>query len=345
MSKKNTIKILLDVVMTGILVLLYNSHVFALAFHEIAGLSLAGMFIIHCLFNKKWITSVTSKFFGKGLAPRVRIGYVINFLLLVSFTFIIISGILTSQVLFPSATENKDSVWRGIHHFFAAMSIILVGLHIGLHWGFITGMFKKIIRIPAKITKPLSIGLLVIILAFGCYSIATSSFRWWLVEPFGITEPHGQAPVVQQDDGAMTDAPATTDPNKAGDESKDGAGDYNDYQPKAGENKENTTTQAPDTSTDKAEGDTAGAGDYNDHQPKAGESKSGSTNQTSEGSTGTSGDYGSHPAGEKKSEEGDPAVIAHTAATYLSIFGVFAAIAYYIDKYLLKKRKSGPAQN
>jgi hypothetical protein len=66
--KKNIIKILLDVMMAAILVLLYNSHAISLAFHEIAGL-----FIIHCLLNKKWITAITAKFFNKSLAPRIRL--------------------------------------------------------------------------------------------------------------------------------------------------------------------------------------------------------------------------------------------------------------------------------
>ena len=48
-------------------------------------------------------------------------------------------------------------------------------------------MFKKMIRVPQKVSKPLSIILLFIIIVFGSYSIATSSFTEWLAAPF-ITE-------------------------------------------------------------------------------------------------------------------------------------------------------------
>ncbi|RDE25489.1 DUF4405 domain-containing protein [Parageobacillus thermoglucosidasius] len=91
------------------------------------------------MLNKKWIIAITAKFFTKSLAPRVRFGYIINFLLLLSFLLIVISGICTSQALFPFA-ESKDSPWRNIHHFFSAISIILVGIHLGLHWNFVSNV-------------------------------------------------------------------------------------------------------------------------------------------------------------------------------------------------------------
>ena len=185
--KKNIIKIILDVIMISILVLLYNSHVFAMAFHEITGLVIGSLFIIHCLFNKKWIAAITTKFFSKSLAPRIRIGYIIDLLLVISFLLIIISGIRTSQVLFPMLADGKDSPWRSVHHFFAGVSIILVGVHLGLHWDFVSNMLKKMLRIPQKVSKPLGIALLAIVLIYGAYSIPTSSFTGWLTEPFSST--------------------------------------------------------------------------------------------------------------------------------------------------------------
>lgn len=211
--KKNRIKILLDVVMAAILISLYNSHAFSMAFHEIAGLFLFGLFVIHCLLNIKWITAITGKCFSRSLAPRIRFIYIIDFLLLISFIFIIISGICTSQVLFPVA-DIKDSPWRDIHHFFGAISIILVGIHLGLHWNFVSSMFKKMIRVPQKVAKSLSMVLLIIVLVFGVYNIATTSFTGWLTAPF-ITE-------------AKSDANSGVKGNTS---------DTNAHTPKSGENK------------------------------------------------------------------------------------------------------------
>lgn len=201
--KKNIIKMILDIVMIVVLAMLYNSHVASMSFHEIAGLGIFGLFIIHCLLNVKWITSVSKRFFSTSLSPKVRLGYIVNLLLAITFIFAIISGIQTSQVLFPA--DSHGSIWRGIHHFCGAVSIILVGIHLGLHWTFISNMVKKIIPLKDVARKSISITLLIAVLAFGFYSIATSSFRSWLVEPFttqtkaGMTEQSSE----KVDDGKV----------------------------------------------------------------------------------------------------------------------------------------------
>lgn len=202
---KNTIKISLDVVMTVILLLLFNSHVYIMAFHEIVGLFICMLFIIHCLLNKKWISAITAKFSSKSLPSKVRFGYIIDLLLLISFLFIIISGIKTSQVLFPFIADAKDSPWRNIHHLFSGVSIILVGIHLGLHWNFVSDMFKKMIRIPQKISKPLSIILMLALLVFGSYSIATSSFKGWLTAPFTTESKSGKDSDVKENTNAASD--------------------------------------------------------------------------------------------------------------------------------------------
>ena len=256
MPKRNVIKLLLDIVMAGTLALLYNSHVFALGFHELAGLILAGLFVVHCLFNKGWIASVSARLLSKGLPIRVRIGYLIDALLAVTFGLIILSGILTSQVLFPAAVQNKNSAWRGIHHCAAAVSLILTGVHIGLHWRFIAGMGKKWFRMPAKLSRVLCLALLAALLSSGIYHIASGSFLPWLAEPFSRSAQ-------LQREGRP--------------------GDVGDRQPKSNENKEE----------------------------RRGESKS----------------------------EGSSAMGAlSTAATYLSIMSVFAAVAHYLNTVKILRR-------
>ena len=294
MNRKIIVRIILDAVMTCILVLLYNSHVFALAFHETGGLILSGLFIVHCMLNREWITSVTVRFFRKGLTPRVRAGYIINALLLIAFIFAVFSGIKTSQVLFPPAAENKDSVWRGIHHFSAAVSIMLAGAHIGMHRAFIAGILKRAVSLPAKVTRTVSIGLLAAMLSFGLYCIASGPFLSWLSEPFTSDEAHisrtEQNEAEDKDPGGGSIIPE--DAEKPGDESK---------------------------STDRGN---------NDRPPGNGRNSGINENESS----------GRHPEGEKKSEEGSAPVIISTAAEYFSVISVFAAVTYYTEKLIRRKR-------
>ena len=297
--KKNVIKMILDIVMIVILALLYNSHVAAMSFHEIAGLAICGLFIIHCLLNIKWIIGISKRFFSKSLALKVRIGYIVNLLLLVTFVFAVISGIQTSQVLFPA--DNHGSVWRGIHHFCGAISIILVGIHLGLHWGFISGMIKKVIRIKsAVIRKVVAMVLLVVVLSFGVYSISTSSFTNWIVEPFVTqvkTETHTERIGTEESTDTQTDN--AVDPEK----SEDGnvGGDMNDHTGREGENKPRPSTE------------TENNGGNNGTETKHDDST--------------------------KTVETSPAIVFGTIAKFISIMGIFAALTYYIEKFFKRKKK------
>ena len=182
LMKKSILKMSLDIVMIIVLVLLYNSHVANLIFHEVAGLLVCGLFVIHCLLNRKWIIDVSKKLCSKSLPFKTKFGYSLNILLCITFIILIISGINTSQILFPS--NSHGSIWRGIHHQAAALSIILVGVHIALHWSFIANMAKKTLHIPPTISSRICIIMVGIIFCFGSYNLITSNFKNWLIEPF-----------------------------------------------------------------------------------------------------------------------------------------------------------------
>lgn len=63
-----------------------------------------------------------------------------------------------------------------------------MGIHIGLHWSFVSKMFKNIIWYPKGLVKGLSMFLLLVVLSFGFYSISTSNFTRWLTTPFIVEE-------------------------------------------------------------------------------------------------------------------------------------------------------------
>ncbi|MDR0489331.1 MAG: DUF4405 domain-containing protein [Propionibacteriaceae bacterium] len=90
-----------------------------MAVREIAGSTLAGAFIFHCPINRKWIASISVRFFTTRVPSRVRVQYVCSCLLVVAFLLLLLSGIMTSQVLFSAIAAPKGSSWRGIHHCFA----------------------------------------------------------------------------------------------------------------------------------------------------------------------------------------------------------------------------------
>lgn len=178
--KKNWSKLILDLIMLMMFLLLFNKRVLGMGFHEIAGLCVGAVVIVHLLLNGKWITQITGKLLDSKLPPRTRILYLLNILLLIAVGMIIFSGAMISKVVF---SFNLPGPWKIIHYFCSAMAIILMGIHLGLHAKFLQGMGKKLIR-KREIPRLLSFLLCVGICTFGVYQLSTGSFSRWLTMPF-----------------------------------------------------------------------------------------------------------------------------------------------------------------
>lgn len=185
--KKNYIKIALDLFMFLFVILFYNKHTVGMNFHEIGGLIICLVFLVHIGINSRWIYSVSKKLFNKELPVKTRIGYAVNLLLLVSFSLIALSGVMISKTIFTSISGNR-LLWRNIHYFSSGLTIILLGIHIGLHIPFIKGMTKKIITIPQKISVVLMAIFMTLIIAFGSYSMVNSNFLGLITSPFVETQ-------------------------------------------------------------------------------------------------------------------------------------------------------------
>lgn len=208
--KKNIIRIALDIVMIILLILMYNAKVISITFHELGGLIVCGLFLVHKALNFKWITKVTKRLFDKTLPFKTKLGYAVDVLLLFAVAFIAVSGILISKVLFP-ALANGPGIMKQLHYFASAAAIILVGVHIGLHWYFISGMFKKKIKLPRPAAMALGSALLIVIIGYGCYSMATTDFSRWLTAPFtAAAEPGGFPERPALSDGTAPDAAQTS---------------------------------------------------------------------------------------------------------------------------------------
>ncbi|MDR1790199.1 MAG: DUF4405 domain-containing protein [Propionibacteriaceae bacterium] len=184
---KNVFKIVLDLILLVTATLLYHSQVLGLAFHEIAGLCIAGVIVIHLAFGWKSLVGTTKRLFAKGTPWRMRVRWIVGACLLVSFALIVVSGLFISEIVLPSSGGGRGGSWRVIHDFCAGLTIIFAGVHIGLHWDFVRGVGSKVLKIPANIARPLSYGLLAIVLAFGAFSLVTSNLASLLMTPFNGT--------------------------------------------------------------------------------------------------------------------------------------------------------------
>jgi len=172
------IKLILDACMITLLALMYQLRVVSIAFHEIGGLALLGLFLIHLLLSARWIRACTSRCFVKGTAGMVRARYIIGSLLLLSFLTVGVTGALISRVVFNIHALGD---FRMLHYFSSALAIVLLGVHLGLHVEFI---FGRLVRKGAnKIAKAVLAIVVAGMVAFGGYSLSTSSFLSYLTAP------------------------------------------------------------------------------------------------------------------------------------------------------------------
>lgn len=182
MNKKNVFKIILDFVMAIVLALMFRKMALGLNFHEIGGLVLLGVFVFHMILNWKWVTVTTRNVLKKETPKKIKICYFVDVLLVVCFFCIGISGVFISKVVFNINTL-QNVPWQMIHYTSSAVALLLVGIYLGLHVSFITGMLSKMLPGKGKPQKIIGIVLSVILIGFGAYSLKTTSYIQWITMP------------------------------------------------------------------------------------------------------------------------------------------------------------------
>lgn len=153
MSKQNKIKLLLD--LGAFIALLISSapHFTGAAIHEWLGVALSGAIIIHLLLNWNWIVQITSRLFTK-VARGQRFNYALNWGLFASGIMIVLSGLMISKTVVPffglSLPENIS--WKQLHELSTNITMVLMGLHVAVHWSWIVNMFKRLFT--PRVTSP-----------------------------------------------------------------------------------------------------------------------------------------------------------------------------------------------
>jgi hypothetical protein len=120
-----------------------------LVVHEWLGIAFGAAITTHLLLHWQWIVEVTKRFFSKA-QWSARINYILNALLFIDVTLIIFSGLMISEVALPLVGIQlaQSGIWRGLHGIVANLFMVLVGLHVALHWQWIVNMFKRFALIP-----------------------------------------------------------------------------------------------------------------------------------------------------------------------------------------------------
>lgn len=180
-SKKTIFKLIFDLCMFITLMILYKKNIISLDFHEIAGLVVLGAMLIHVLINGGWVKAVTGKIFQKGFSTKQKVNWIVDFLELITVIGLIVTSLLINKRTFPAIGNHKEL--NPYHFFFAAVLLVLVGIHVGLHFSFIKNSIGGVKK-SSVVSRIIFIIAGVISGGFGIYSICTTGFLRWIKAPF-----------------------------------------------------------------------------------------------------------------------------------------------------------------
>lgn len=136
----------LDVALAGAFVLVLEEHFTGLNWHELIGVGFAIGLLVHFILHWRWVFTMTKTFFRK-LFHESRLNYLLNLVLLVDLAVIIVTGIGISRTLGLELGLDRSlsSSFEQWHRLASNFSLLLVGLHVAIHWKWIVSHARRYI--------------------------------------------------------------------------------------------------------------------------------------------------------------------------------------------------------
>ena len=143
-------RLVIDVILTISFIALMSTTLTGQFLHEWWGTLLILIVVVHLLAQWDWATSLTRGFLSR-LAPRVRVNYLLNWLLFVAAVLVLASGLLISQSVLPTlhlvAGGRNSSIygfWHQMHTLSASVVLVLAAVHLGLNWRWVVNANQQI---------------------------------------------------------------------------------------------------------------------------------------------------------------------------------------------------------
>lgn len=162
MKPKFIVKIIIDIFMTLILLLLMTFQLTGQQAHEWLGAAMLILFLVHNFLNISWYKNLIK---GKYTIIRIIRAFV-NIVMLIAMLGSMLSGIAMSQYAFDFLNLSfSAALARKTHLVCVYWCFVLMSIHLGMHWGMIIAMIKKL-SINTMALKIISL----VIAIYGAYS-------------------------------------------------------------------------------------------------------------------------------------------------------------------------------
>lgn len=150
MTGKSKLKLIIDILMTVALILLMAYNLIGASLHEYIGVAMFILFLIHHYLNFSWSRNIF-----KGRYSQFRIAQlVLAALILICMLSQMGSGIILSRHVFRALQiKAGKSQARTIHMLAGYWGLVLMSVHLGLHWNMIRRMTFKNMQIKPQVEK------------------------------------------------------------------------------------------------------------------------------------------------------------------------------------------------
>ncbi len=162
---KKTLKLIVDILMTVVFVLLMCVSQTGSYLHEIMGIMVIILFVIHQILNINFYKNIF-----KGKYGKIRIAFmVVDITLLIMMIVMMVSALMISQNILTFIQIGNDSLGRTLHIFSTYTIYMLCGVHLGLHYNMIIKLKNEKKMIVTGI-------LLIFSILFGSYGFIKREF-------------------------------------------------------------------------------------------------------------------------------------------------------------------------
>lgn len=141
MKPKMKFKMFVDLIMTILLLFLMAYQVTGETAHEWLGMGMFCLFLAHNILNFRWYKNL---FKGKYTVLRI-LQTAVNLLVFLSMIGLMVSGIMMSRHVFAFLSVGGSMSFARILHLAASYwGFALMSMHLGLHWGMVMGMARRL---------------------------------------------------------------------------------------------------------------------------------------------------------------------------------------------------------
>ena len=152
-------KLIVDILMLALMLIEFSKNYLSPLIHEIIGIILFILVIIHLILNKNYIKNV---FKTKKDAFGVLM-FIINISFFITFMLSIIFGILSSQSFLKICNIHNVNIIN-LHKILSYLSLIILGFHLGINFNMMFG------KLTNKLNKYILYIIQLIIIIYGIYS-------------------------------------------------------------------------------------------------------------------------------------------------------------------------------